>query len=211
MGARRIEVNIPDFSVEVFDGDTVVHSARVVVGKPETPTPVFSNVMRYVLINPSWQVPDSIIKKEILPRLEPFRAPRLRSEDDRRTGHRAPAAGRRQRARAARLHVPERSFGLPARHAGARAVLRGHAGAQPRLRARRRPVAARRTGARMAGEPDRARRSAARSARSSCRSRCRSTSNTSPNSSTRTGSAGEARRLRPDAKGRRHIVGNRQD
>jgi len=72
MGARRIEVNIPDFSVEVFDGDTLIHSARVVVGKPQTPTPVFSNVMRYVLINPAWLVPDSIVRKEILPRLEHF-------------------------------------------------------------------------------------------------------------------------------------------
>jgi L,D-transpeptidase YcbB len=72
MGARRIEVNIPDFSVEVFEGDTLIHSARVVVGKPQTPTPVFSNVMRYVLINPAWQVPDSIIRKEILPRLDHF-------------------------------------------------------------------------------------------------------------------------------------------
>ena len=72
MGARRIEVNIPDFSVTVFEGDTVVHNARVVVGKPQTPTPVFSNVMRYVLINPEWQVPDSIVKKEILPRLGHF-------------------------------------------------------------------------------------------------------------------------------------------
>ncbi len=72
MGQRRIEVNIPDFSVEVLEGDTVILSARVVVGKPATPTPVFSNVMRYVLLNPSWQVPDSIIRKEILPRLSHF-------------------------------------------------------------------------------------------------------------------------------------------
>jgi L,D-transpeptidase YcbB len=72
MGARRIEVNIPDFSVEVFEGDTLIHSARVVVGKPQTPTPVFSNVVRYVLINPSWRVPDSIVRKEILPRLSHF-------------------------------------------------------------------------------------------------------------------------------------------
>jgi L,D-transpeptidase YcbB len=72
MGARRIEVNIPDFSVEVFEGNTLIHSARVVVGKPQTPTPVFSNVVRYVLINPSWRVPDSIVRKEILPRLSHF-------------------------------------------------------------------------------------------------------------------------------------------
>ena len=58
MGERRIEVNLADFSVAVLEGDRVVHQARVVVGKPETPTPIFSDVMRYVLINPSWQVPE---------------------------------------------------------------------------------------------------------------------------------------------------------
>ena len=69
MGEQRVEVNIPDFSVKVMEGDAAVHEARVIVGKPETPTPVFSNVMRYVIINPSWQVPDSIIKKELMPKL----------------------------------------------------------------------------------------------------------------------------------------------
>jgi L,D-transpeptidase YcbB len=69
MGERRIEVNLADFSVAVLEGDRIVHQARVVVGKPETPTPIFSDVMRYVLINPSWQVPDSIIKKEMASKL----------------------------------------------------------------------------------------------------------------------------------------------
>ena len=69
MGARRIEVNLADFSVAVMEGDRVIHQARVVVGKPETPTPIFSDVMRYVLINPSWRVPDSIIKKEMMSKL----------------------------------------------------------------------------------------------------------------------------------------------
>ncbi len=69
MGERRIEVNVPDFSVAFMEGDAVVHQARVIVGKPETPTPIFSNMMRYVLLNPSWQVPDSIIKKELMSKL----------------------------------------------------------------------------------------------------------------------------------------------
>ena len=70
MGERRIEVNVADFSVAVMEGDTIIHQARVIVGKPETPTPIFSNVMRYILINPSWQVPNSIIQKEMLPKLD---------------------------------------------------------------------------------------------------------------------------------------------
>ena len=69
MGERRIEVNLADFSVAVLEGDRVIHQARVIVGKPETPTPIFSDVMRYVLINPSWQVPDSIIRKEMASKL----------------------------------------------------------------------------------------------------------------------------------------------
>ena len=69
MGERRIEVNVADFSVAALEGDRVIHQSRVIVGKPETPTPIFSSVMRYVLINPSWQVPDSIIKKEMAPKL----------------------------------------------------------------------------------------------------------------------------------------------
>jgi murein L,D-transpeptidase YcbB/YkuD len=69
MGERRIEINLADFSVAVLEGDRVIHQARVVVGKPDTPTPIFSDVMRYVLINPSWQVPDSIIKKEMASKL----------------------------------------------------------------------------------------------------------------------------------------------
>ena len=52
-----------------MDGDALVHEARVIVGKPDTPTPVFSNEMRYILVNPIWRVPDSIIKKEMEPKL----------------------------------------------------------------------------------------------------------------------------------------------
>jgi murein L,D-transpeptidase YcbB/YkuD len=69
MGERRIEVNVADFSIAVLEGDRVLLQSRVIVGRPQTPTPIFSNIMRYVLINPSWQVPDSIIKKEMMPKL----------------------------------------------------------------------------------------------------------------------------------------------
>jgi L,D-transpeptidase YcbB len=69
MGEERIEVNIPDFSVEAVEGDRVIFQSRVIVGKPETPTPIFSSVMRYVLINPAWLVPDSIIRKEMMSKL----------------------------------------------------------------------------------------------------------------------------------------------
>jgi murein L,D-transpeptidase YcbB/YkuD len=69
MGQRRVEINVPDFTLRVMDGDEEVHRTRVIVGKPDTPTPIFSNEIKYLLVNPIWRVPDSIIKKEMLPKL----------------------------------------------------------------------------------------------------------------------------------------------
>ena len=69
MGVERIEINIPDFTLRMMEGDDLVHQARVIVGKPDTPTPIFSNAMKYILVNPIWRVPDSIVKKEFAPHL----------------------------------------------------------------------------------------------------------------------------------------------
>jgi L,D-transpeptidase YcbB len=47
----------------------VIERTRVIVGKEETPTPVFSETMRFLIVNPYWNVPPSILRKEMLPRL----------------------------------------------------------------------------------------------------------------------------------------------
>jgi murein L,D-transpeptidase YcbB/YkuD len=68
MGDSRIEVNIPDYEVVVIENGAVAQRNRVVVGKTETPTPVFSNTMQFLIVNPAWNVPQSIIRKELLPK-----------------------------------------------------------------------------------------------------------------------------------------------
>jgi L,D-transpeptidase YcbB len=68
MGDSRVEVNIPDFELAVVRNGVVAHRARVIVGKEETPTPIFSNAMQYIIVNPYWNVPQSIIQKEMLPK-----------------------------------------------------------------------------------------------------------------------------------------------
>jgi L,D-transpeptidase YcbB len=69
LGQNRIDVNIPDYEVRVFHDDKVIQENKVVVGKPTTPTPVFSNTMKFAIINPYWNVPPSILRKEMLPHL----------------------------------------------------------------------------------------------------------------------------------------------
>jgi murein L,D-transpeptidase YcbB/YkuD len=70
MGANRIEVNIPDFTATLVQNGEVVAHHKVIVGKPDTPTPVFSNAIKFLIVNPYWNVPPSIVRKEMLPLAE---------------------------------------------------------------------------------------------------------------------------------------------
>ena len=89
MGETHIEVNIPDYEAVVIEHGEVIERARVVVGKEQTPTPVFSDTMKFLIVNPAWNVPQSIIRKEMLPRLaaDPNYLHRLGYEVFSRAGH----------------------------------------------------------------------------------------------------------------------------
>jgi len=65
----RIELNIPAFRLYVYDGNDLVTTMRVITGKPDHPTPVFSDVMTTVVVNPYWKIPQSIVRKEMLKKL----------------------------------------------------------------------------------------------------------------------------------------------
>ena len=71
-GKRHVLVNIPDFTAKIIDNNKVTFETRSVVGanKSDRPTVEFSDVMEYMVINPSWYVPRSIITKEYLPALK---------------------------------------------------------------------------------------------------------------------------------------------
>jgi L,D-transpeptidase YcbB len=68
-GARHVLVNQAAFELQVVDHNRSIWQTRVIVGKPNTQTAVFSDVMETVEFNPYWGVPQSIIIKEMLPRL----------------------------------------------------------------------------------------------------------------------------------------------
>ena len=69
LGTFHVEVNVPEFEVRVFDGGKLVHQTRVVTGKVTNQTPIFSDEMESIVVNPSWNVPASITTKEMLPKL----------------------------------------------------------------------------------------------------------------------------------------------
>ncbi|MGJ8622475.1 MAG: L,D-transpeptidase family protein [Yoonia sp.] len=71
-GERHIWVNLTDFTAKIIDNGVETFSTRSVVGARDRDrvTPEFSDVMEFMVINPSWYVPRSIITKEFLPKLQ---------------------------------------------------------------------------------------------------------------------------------------------
>lgn len=68
-GERYLVVNTADFALTAYEHGTSVLKMRVIVGGSATSTPVFSEVMRYVELNPYWNVPKSIATEELLPKI----------------------------------------------------------------------------------------------------------------------------------------------
>jgi L,D-transpeptidase YcbB len=62
-------VNLPEFALRVMHDGKELWKTRIVDGKPEMPTPIMTAEMKYITINPTWNVPPSIINHEYLPAL----------------------------------------------------------------------------------------------------------------------------------------------
>lgn len=70
LGNSYILVNIPEYQLYMVRNGAEIHQTRVIVGKPQTPTPVFTGAMDHLIVNPYWNIPPSIILKEMLPKLQ---------------------------------------------------------------------------------------------------------------------------------------------
>lgn len=70
LGDVYVILNIPDYSLKLMQGDKQVWTTRVVVGKPgKHATPELTETMKFITVNPTWNVPPSIIYNEYLPAL----------------------------------------------------------------------------------------------------------------------------------------------
>lgn len=65
LGSRYLLANVPAFEVDLWSDDRPVARHRIIVGKTTLPTPQFSAVATAVIMNPSWYIPDSIVKESV--------------------------------------------------------------------------------------------------------------------------------------------------
>jgi murein L,D-transpeptidase YcbB/YkuD len=71
IGDAYVILNIPDYTLKVMQHGSQVWTTRVVTGKPGIhATPLLSETMKYITVNPTWNVPPSIVYNEYLPALQ---------------------------------------------------------------------------------------------------------------------------------------------
>jgi len=67
LGERYIKVNIANFDLQIIEKDDLVFSTEAIVGLTSRETPVFSSIMTYLVLNPDWTVPPTILNTDIVP------------------------------------------------------------------------------------------------------------------------------------------------
>jgi murein L,D-transpeptidase YcbB/YkuD len=70
LGDRHIRINIADYRLGAYENGKETFSMKVVVGRKQDSTPVFSDRVTAVQLNPSWNVPATIAGEEMLPELQ---------------------------------------------------------------------------------------------------------------------------------------------
>jgi murein L,D-transpeptidase YcbB/YkuD len=64
-----ILVNIPDFTMDYYkNGRSILHMSAV-IGRDERPTPIFQSKMTYLELNPNWNIPENLVRKDLIPTL----------------------------------------------------------------------------------------------------------------------------------------------
>ena len=64
-----IEVNVPEFMLRFFEGGSTSMQFAVVTGKPAWQTPIFSSVMKYIVLNPTWTMTSNIVRADLARRV----------------------------------------------------------------------------------------------------------------------------------------------
>ena len=71
IGDAYVILNIPDYTLKVMQNGAQVWTTRVVTGQPGIhATPLLTETMKFITVNPTWNVPPSIIYNEYLPALQ---------------------------------------------------------------------------------------------------------------------------------------------
>ena len=78
LGRRYVLVDTAAARLWMYEDGEAVDSMRVIVGKPESQTPMMASLIRYAVLNPYWNVPDDLVRSRIAPNVLRLGLPYLR-------------------------------------------------------------------------------------------------------------------------------------
>jgi murein L,D-transpeptidase YcbB/YkuD len=67
---EHILVNIPDFTMDYYQNGLSILHMNAVIGRDERPTPIFASNMTYIVLNPTWNIPENLVRKDLIPTLK---------------------------------------------------------------------------------------------------------------------------------------------
>ena len=70
LGNPHVIVNVPEYTLTLYNDGRPYWHTKIVAGKPGKATPMVSADMKFITVNPTWNVPPSIIQNEYLPALQ---------------------------------------------------------------------------------------------------------------------------------------------
>lgn len=68
--SSRLYINVPAYSLKIYEDNRLLDTFRIIVGNPATPTPLLTGNMERIIANPCWYVPKSIAINEMLPKIK---------------------------------------------------------------------------------------------------------------------------------------------
>ncbi len=63
---EHVEVNIPDFNLRYYKNGRSVMKMGIVIGRLDRPTPLFHDNITYMVVNPTWTIPDNLVKRDLI-------------------------------------------------------------------------------------------------------------------------------------------------
>jgi murein L,D-transpeptidase YcbB/YkuD len=67
MGKEYVIINIPDYKLTLVKDDDTIRTHKVIIGRPKRKTPVLSSKLTEVIFNPTWTVPPTILREDVIP------------------------------------------------------------------------------------------------------------------------------------------------
>ncbi|RUM65105.1 MAG: hypothetical protein DSZ05_06620 [Sulfurospirillum sp.] len=65
-GKTYIVINIPGFWLHFFEDGALIEDIFVVIGREDRPTPIFSDYLEYIVLNPTWSIPQNLMKRDYI-------------------------------------------------------------------------------------------------------------------------------------------------